>query len=84
LKPYLRNDHTHDFAIGLSQCCGNGLRIDVHGRANVRVAQEFLLNLEIDSERVEECRVAVAECMPANPAQSRLRCGGYPLGSVKL
>lgn len=48
---YLRGEHqTNDFAVRLSQCSRNSLRVDIHGRSSVRMSQEFLLHLEIDPQ----------------------------------
>jgi hypothetical protein len=50
----LRREHkTNDFTVRLSQRSRNSLRVDIHGRPNIRMSQEFLLHLEIDTERVK-------------------------------
>ena len=30
------------------------MRVDIHGRSNIRMPQEFLSNLEIDTERMKQ------------------------------
>jgi hypothetical protein len=30
------------------------MRVDIHGRSNIRMPQKFLLHLEIDAERVKQ------------------------------
>src|SRR5579859_2715081 len=71
----LRWQHQTDhFAVRLSQCSRNGLRVDVHRRSNIRMSQQFLLHLEIDSKRMKQRRMAVSERVPADPAYPCLLC----------
>lgn len=44
---YLLSHETNDFAVRLSQCSRNSLRVDIHRRANIRMPQELLLHLVI-------------------------------------
>jgi hypothetical protein len=48
-----RQNQSNDFAVRLSQGRWDRVRVDVHGRSNIRMSQEFLLHLEIDAERVK-------------------------------
>jgi hypothetical protein len=46
-------------AVCLPKCVGIALRVDIHGCANIRVPQEFLLDFQIDSKRVKQRGMAV-------------------------
>jgi hypothetical protein len=48
-----REYQANGFAIRFSQRARNGLRVDIHGRSNICMSQEFLLHLEIDAERMK-------------------------------
>ena len=44
----------------------DGLSVDVHGRLNVGLSQQFLLHLHVHAQRTQHGRVGVTEGVPAD------------------
>jgi hypothetical protein len=53
--------------VRFSQSLWDCLRVDVHGRSYVGVAQQFLLHLDVNTERSQKSRIRVTKCVPADP-----------------
>ena len=51
--------------MGLPLLLGHRLRIDIHGRADIRMSQELLLDLQVFSIGPKKGREGMAESMPA-------------------
>lgn len=52
---YVRGQYqSNDLAVRFSQGRRNRMRVDIHGRSNICVPQEFLLHVEIHTERVKQ------------------------------
>ena len=74
------NDQTNHFAVRFSKGVRNSLRIDIHGRANIRMPQEFLLHLQIDAQCVKHGGMAMPKGMPADATYPHFhRCGNKPI-----
>src|SRR5271170_4443844 len=48
----------------------------IQGRSNIRMPQQFLVHLQIDSKRVKQCGMAMPERVPADSTDSQLLCSG--------
>ena len=70
---HLRSQHeTNDFAVCLALALFHGLAVDVHRRSDIGMAHQFLLHLERSPSLVEKAPERVAECVPADVADSAL------------
>jgi hypothetical protein len=48
------NHQTNHFAVCFAKGSRNRLRLDIHRDPNIRMSEQFLLHLQIDSQRVKQ------------------------------
>lgn len=77
-NPYCRLDAallpeniSHNFAIRFAYCSWYRLRVDVHGRSDVRVTQKRLLNLNVHFVLPQQRGVRLPKRMPSHTADAR-------------
>src|SRR5260370_263760 len=78
----LGQNHFNDSAVCSPHRVRHRLRVDIHGCADVRVTQEFLLNLQIHSQGVQQGRVRMPKRVPSNPPKSGANSGREQVSSL--
>src|SRR5208337_1949652 len=67
-----RQQKTNDLPIRLSQTLRHSRGVDIHRRADVRMAKQFLLHLYVCAILIEQSRICMSKCVPAKPFDSGL------------